>query len=364
MKVKRQRGLERLKPYVPGKPIEEVKREYGLDDVIKLASNENPLGASPRAVAAMEAALERVNVYPDGQSYELRQALAGHLGVAMEQVTVSNGADGSIMGICLAFLDEDSQVVVSQSSFPVYDIYTHIMRAELIKVPLRGYGLDLEGMAEAVSANERTRVVFVCNPNNPTGTIVTQDEVDSFLQRVPEHVLVVLDEAYYELVESDDYPESLRYVREGRPNVLILRTFSKVYGLAGVRLGYGIGHPDLLACLHQVKEPFAVNLLAQAAGRAALEDEVFLKRTVETNREERRFLYQELERLGLSYIPSHTNFVLVEIGPRAGEVVQGLLEAGVIVRPCEGYDLPDFVRVTIGSREQNERFVHSLAHVL
>lgn len=360
--VQRQRGLDHLKPYVPGKPVEEVKREYGLDDVIKLASNENPLGTSPKAVAAMREALARINVYPDGQSYDLRQALARRFDLPMETVTVGNGADGLIMELCMAFLDEESEVIVSASSFPVYDIYTYIMRAELVKTPLKDYGLDLEAMADAVT--ERTRVIFVCNPNNPTGTVVTADEVDRFMRRIPEHVLVVFDEAYYEFVDADDYPTTMDYVREGRQNVLILRTFSKVYGLAGIRLGYGIGHPDVLACLHQVKEPFAVNLLAQAAGLAALGDSAFLERTVTTNCAERHFLYGELERLGLFYVSSHTNFVMVEIGPQAGDVVEALLKAGVIVRPCGGYDLPDFVRVTIGERGQNERFVHSLARIL
>jgi histidinol-phosphate aminotransferase len=360
--VQRQCGLDCLKPYVPGKPIEEVKREYGLDDVIKLASNENPLGTSPKAIAAMEAALTGVNVYPDGQSYELRQALARRFDVSMDYVTAGNGADGLILGICMAFLEEESEVVVSVSSFPVYDIYTHIMRAELVKTPLKEHGLDLEAMADAI--NERTRVVFVCNPNNPTGTIVSADEVDRFMERVPDHVLVVFDEAYYEFVDSDTYSETIHYVRDGRRNVLILRTFSKVYGLAGIRLGYGIGHPDVLACLHQVKEPFAVNLLAQAAGLAALEDTAFLEQTVARNREERHFLYEALTRMGLSYVPSHTNFVSVEIGPQAGDVIQGLLEMGVIVRPCVAYDLPDFARVTIGDRAQNERFIHSLELIL
>ena len=360
--VQRQRGLDSLKPYTPGKPIEEVKREYGLDDVIKLASNENSWGTSPKAIAAMEAVLTGVHIYPDSQSYDLRQALARFLNVSMDYVTVGNGADGLIMEICMAFLGENSKVVVSASSFPVYDIYTHVMRADLVKVPLKGYRLDLEAMADAI--DEQTKVVFVCNPNNPTGTIASADEVDRFMERVPADVLVVFDEAYYEFVDSDVYPETMQYLREGRENVLILRTFSKVYGLAGVRLGYGIGHPDLIAYLHQVKEPFAVNLLAQAAGLAALEDTAFLEWTIESNRAERQFLHGELDRLGLSYVVGHTNFVLVEIGSQAADVIQGLLEMGVIVRSCVAYDLPDFVRVTIGDRTQNERLIQSLERIL
>jgi histidinol-phosphate aminotransferase len=263
--------------------------------------------------------------------------------------------------VCLAYLDEDSEVIVSRSSFPVYDIYTHVMRATLIKTPLKGYTLDLEAMARAIT--DRTRLVFVCNPNNPTGTIVTAGEVEGFMERVPDHVLVVFDEAYYELVDSEEYPDTLRYVREGRGNVMVVRTFSKIYGIAGIRLGYAIGTPEVLAPLNRVKEPFAVNLLAQVAGIAALEDEEFLKKSVQANHEGRLFLYREFDRLGLRYLQSHANFVLVEIGPQATEVQQRLLEKGVIVRPCISYNLPNWLRITVGSEAQNARLVRTLEGV-
>jgi len=360
--VKPQRGLDAIKPYVPGKPIEEVQREYGLEDVIKLASNENPLGTSPKALAALEEALPRLNSYPDGQSYYLRHVIAQHLGVEPEQVTVGNGLDGLIMQTCMAYLDENSEAIVSQSSFPVYDIYTHVMRATLIKTPLKNYGLDLEAMAQAIS--DSTKLVFACNPNNPTGTVVTADEVEAFMSRVPDHVLVVFDEAYYEFVDADRFPDTLRYVRDGRQNVMVMRTFSKVYGLAGARLGCAVAAPQVLAPLNLVKEPFAVNLLAQAAGIAALEDEAFLEASVATNHAGRLFLYGEFERLGLPYIESHTNFILVKIGPQAGTVAQMLLERGVIVRPCAGYDLPNCLRITVGSQAQNTRLVEALEGVL
>lgn len=360
--VKHQPGVDALSPYVPGTPIEEVRRQYGLESVIKLASNENPLGPSPRAVRAIREELEHVNLYPDAQSHDLRHALADFLDVEMDFVAAANGADGIILQVCLAYLGEDSEVVVSRSSFPVYDMYTHIMRARLVKTPLKGYGIDLDAMAEAVTA--RTKVVFVCNPNNPTGTVVTADEVEAFMDRVPDHVLVVFDEAYYELVDDADYPETLGYVREGRPNVLVVRTFSKVYGLAGIRLGYGVAIPQVLEPLNRVKEPFAVNLLAQAAGIGALEDEGFLKTTVELTRRERRYLYAEFDSLDLEYVPSHTNFILVKIGADAGAVQERLKEKGVIVRPCDCYDLPDFLRITIGDRQQNSRLVSTLESVL
>jgi histidinol-phosphate aminotransferase len=362
VKVRPQHGLDHLKPYVPGTPIEEVQRKYGLKHVIKLASNENPLGTSPQALDAIREALPRLNYYPDSQCHNLRGALADYHQVDPEQIVVGNGADGIITQVCMAYLDQDSEVIVSQSSFPVYDIFTHIMRARLVKTPLRDYRLDLDAMAAAVTV--QTKLVFVCNPNNPTGTIVTAAEVEAFMSCVPDNVLVVFDEAYYELVDSDDYPDTFEYLRQGRENVIIMRTFSKVYGLAGIRLGYAVGLPSVLAPLNRAKESFAVNLLAQAAGVAALQDQEFLRRTVEANRASRQWLYGQFDRLGLFYVPSHTNFVLVRVGPQAVEIQQALLRRGVIVRPCDGYDLSDFLRVTVGTPEQDARFIEALDAVL
>jgi histidinol-phosphate aminotransferase len=262
----------------------------------------------------------------------------------------------------MAYLDEGDEVVISESSFPVYDIYTHVMRAETVKTGLKDYRLDLDAMADAVTP--RTKMIFVCNPNNPTGTIVTADEVTAFMERIPDDVLVIFDEAYYEMVDDEEYPETLTYVHEGRKNVMITRTFSKVFGLAGVRLGYAIAAPEVLAPLNRVKEPFAVNLLAQAAGIGALEDLGFMEKTVAFTRRERRFLREGFEEMGLETIPSQTNFMLVKIGPDAAQVQEGLVKRGVIVRPCNGYNLPTFLRVTVGSREQNERLIGALEEVL
>lgn len=360
--VAHQCGLDGLREYVPGTPIEKVQRDYGLEDVLKLASNENPLGPSPEAVEAIRRALPKLNRYPDGESYYLRRALGSYLKVDPSFVAVGNGADGLIMQVCMAYLDEASEVVVSSTSFPVYDIYTLVMRAMLIKTPMRDYRLDLEAMLEAITA--QTRLVFVCNPNNPTGTIVTAQEVKRFMARVPDHVLVVFDEAYYEMVDSHVYPETMDFVREGRSNVLVMRTFSKAFGLAGVRLGYAVALPQLLGPLNRVKEPFAVNSLAQAAGVAALEDTGFLRETIRITQEERRFLQDELDRLGLETVPSQTNFVLVKVGDCAGQVQQALLRRGLIVRSCSGYDLPCFLRITVGTRDQNERLLSGMREVL
>jgi histidinol-phosphate aminotransferase len=362
--IREQRGLAALREYVPGTPIEEVQREYGIKDVIKLASNENPLGPSPKAVAAIEKALPKLNLYPDGQSYYLRHALADHLGpgIEAEQVAVGNGADGLIMQTCMALLDEGCEAIVSRSSFPVYDIFINVMRAKLVKTPMRDLCLDLEGMAGAI--NERTRLIFVCNPNNPTGTIVTQDEVDAFMTRVPEDVLVIFDEAYFEMADSDAFPETLEYVREGRPNVMVMRSFSKIYGLAGIRVGYAAAAPEILATLYKVKEPFSVNLLAQAAAIAALEDKGYFEASVAANHAGRLYLYAEFDRLGMRYTPSHTNFVLVEFGPQALVIYEALLRKGVILRPCTAYDLPECLRITVGSGEQNARLIQALEEVL
>jgi histidinol-phosphate aminotransferase len=360
--IRQQRGLDAIRPYVPGKPIEEVQREYGITDVIKLASNENLLGVSPRVLAAMTAALPELNYYPDAQCYALGRAIARHLGLAAEQIRIGNGADGIIRELCVAYLDDGDEVLVSRSSFPVYDISTHVMRGKLVKTPMKDYRFDLEAMAGAITP--RTKLLFVCNPNNPTGTIVTAAEVASFMAGVPDHVLVVFDEAYYEFVDSDDYPDSLRYVREGRKNVIVLRTFSKAYGIAGIRLGYGVAAAELLAPLRASTESFPVNRLAQAAGLAALEDDEFVKKTVEINRAGRLYLYEQFERLGLKYVKSHGNFVLLEVGPDAAAVYQRLLQRGVIVRPCIVYDLPECLRVTVGTPAQNARFIATLEDVL
>jgi histidinol-phosphate aminotransferase len=361
--IHHQYGLDSIKPYVPGKPIEDVKREYGLDDVIKLASNENPLGVSPKALVAMEHALNGLNKYPDGAGYELRTALAKHFDVEMAQVAIGNGADDLILELSMAYLEDGDEVVVSRSSFPMYDIYASAMRAKMVKTALtEDLGIDLNAMAEAITS--RTKLIYVCNPNNPTGRIVSADDVDAFIQRVPENVLIILDEAYFEMVDSANYPDSLAYIREGRKNIFVLRTFSKVYGLAGIRIGYGFSHPDVISTLLRIKPPFNVNVLAQAAGIAALEDHDFVAKSVDGNREGRRFLMREFDRLDLTYAESHTNFVLVRMGPNASDVQQRLLETGIIVRPCGAYELPEYLRVSIGTADQNERFIRTLRDVL
>ena len=361
-KIIQQPGLDLIPDYRPGLQIEEIQREYGITDIVKLASNENPLGVSPKAIEAIENMVRKVNLYPDGQSFSLRNSLARHLHVLPEQVMIGNGEDGLILEICLSFLDETSEAIVSCSSFPIYDIYIRTMRSKLVKTPLHEFQLDLHAMADAVT--DHTKVIFVCNPNNPTGTSISAADTAAFLSRVPENVLVIFDEAYFEYADTENFPDTIKYIRECRENILVLRTFSKIYGLAGLRLGYVIGAPSVLSALNKVKEPFSVNLLAQTAGLAALEDYEFLQKTLQITLEGRNYLYQEFDRLDLAYIKTQANFILTEIGPRANEIIEKMNCKGVIIRPCSVYDLPYFARISIGTPEQNARLVKTLEEVL
>lgn len=361
--VKPQSGLKAIRPYVPGKPIEEVQREYGLTDIIKLASNENPIGASPVVLRALAEALPGLNVYPDAQAFRLRCAIAAHHGVDADMIRVGNGADGVIRELCVSYLDEGDEMLTSCSSFPVYDISAAVMRARIVKTPLTpDLRFDLQAIANTITS--RTRLIFVCNPNNPTGSIVSADEVSQFMARVPDTAVVVFDEAYYEFADDPAYPDTLPYVLAGRKNVCVLRTFSKAYGIAGIRVGYAIAAPELLNPLRACAESFPVNLLAQVAGEAALRDRAFLEKTVAVNAEGRRQLCQEFDRLGIPTVPSQTNFILAHVGPRARQIYEELLKRGVIVRPCVGYDLPEHLRITIGDHSQNVRLIATLEAVL
>ncbi|SMB92567.1 histidinol phosphate aminotransferase apoenzyme [Thermanaeromonas toyohensis ToBE] len=351
-----------IKPYVPGKPIEEVQRELGIQDVVKLASNENPLGPSPEAVLALREAVEKIHFYPDGTCYYLKEALAAKLGVTPDKLIIGNGTDEILKLLAEAFVNPGEEIVVADPTFSEYEFAAQVMGGRAIKVPCRDFRHDLTAMAEAITS--RTRLVFICNPNNPTGTIVEQDELDAFLAKVPTNVLVVIDEAYNEYVTSPAYPDSLAYVRSGRPNVIVLRTFSKIYGLAGLRVGYGISQPEIIHALNRVREPFNVNFLAQVAATAALKDEIHVAKSREINREGKEFLYRELEALGLQFIPTEANFIFVDVGRDSREVFNRLLRKGVIVRTGDIFGYPTFLRITIGTPRQNQRLIASLREVL
>jgi len=354
-------SILQIRPYVPGKPIEEVERELGLKDVIKLASNENPLGPSPQAVEAMKTAVEKVNIYPDSNSYYIKEALAEHVGLAPENIIVGNGSDELLKLIAEAFLKEGEEVIYGMPSFSEYEFVTRVMAGQVVEVPLKNLTYDLPAIAEKI--NDRTKLIFICNPNNPTGTIVSKDEVAAFMTQVPEDVLVVFDEAYFEYVTDAESANGLDYVRQGR-RAIVLRTFSKIYGLAGLRIGYGLAAPDIIDCLMRVREPFNVNSVAQAGALAALADQAWIKRVLQVNIEGREYWYRELAAMGLDYAPTQGNFLFINLKTSGAAVSQRLMENGIIVRPGHFFGYPEYIRVTMGTMEQNKRFIEVLRQVL
>jgi len=350
-----------LKPYVPGKPVEELEREMGIQGAIKLASNENPLGPSPKAMDAIRNLAAQSHLYPDAGSYYLKEKLSERLGVRHSQIMIGNGSNELLTLIVRAFSTTESHAVISEGAFIAYTIVLNAAGVPTTRVPMSPqWTHDLEAMAAACTDN--TRLLFVANPNNPTGTYNSEEAVRKLLRDVPEHVLVVLDEAYFEYVWADDYPDGMSLLGE-RENLAVLRTFSKSYGLAGIRVGYGVG-PDYVADLVQrVREPFSVNLLGQTAAMAALDDEQFIKDSVQMNREEMLKLVPQLNGLGFSTYETQGNFLLVHAPMGGLKLYDGLLRQGVIVRPLMPYGLTDHVRISIGLPEENERLVEALRAV-
>ncbi len=349
-------GVRGLQPYVPGKPIEDLEREYGVTGAIKLASNESPLGASPKALAAARAALTGMARYPDGGGYALKQALAAKLGVGADQITLGNGSNEILEFAVRAFVSAQDEVIFSQHAFALYPIVTQAVGARGVEVTARHWGHDLAAMRAAITP--RTRLVFIANPNNPTGTWLRSAELRGFLDSVPASVVVVVDEAYFEYVEERDYPNTIDWLAR-YPNLISARTFSKIYGLAGLRVGYGVSSLGVADLLNRVRQPFNVNSIAQAAAVAALADDDHLKKVRRVNADGMGQLVKGFEKLGLSHIPSAGNFVCVEVGD-AGQVYEQLLRAGVIVRPVANYGMPKHLRVTVGLPEENERFLAAL----
>jgi len=352
--------VSRLQPYPVGKPVEEVERELGRP-VVVLASNENPLGPSPKAQEAIRKSLGRLHLYPDGGGHYLRHRLAEIHALDPHYIVLGAGSTALIELVARTFLCPGDEAITSESAFYIYRLAIEATGAGLVLTPMRESRFDLLAIAHAITP--RTKVIYLGNPNNPTGTFFTAEEFKRFMSAVPARVLVVLDEAYYEYVRQPDYSQSLEAVRAGK-NLLVLRTFSKVHGLAGLRLGYGIGHPELMACLNRVRSPFNVSSLAQAAGLAALEDAEHVARSVESNTREMKFLTEELTLLGVRYIPSVANFLLIDTGRDSEEDFMRLLREGVIVRPMKLYGFPTSLRVTVGTRAQNERFLEALQRVM
>lgn len=357
------KGVQALSPYQPGKPIDELARELGLNpaDIVKLASNENPLGPSEKALSAVRDALPELCLYPDGNGFDLKQALAARFEVGMDQITLGNGSNDVLEVIARCFADRDSEVVFSQYAFAVYPLVTQAIGATGISVPAKAWGHDLDAMAAAVT--DRTRLVFVANPNNPTGTVHEAGAVEAFLEKIPARVLVVLDEAYCEYLQGDQYPDGVKLLSRF-PNLIVCRTFSKAWGLAALRVGYSICSPEIADILNRVRQPFNVDTLALAAATAVLDDEDYLERSREVNAAGLQQLEQAFDRLGLDYIPSAGNFVAVDVGGQAQEIYQSLLSQGVIVRPVAGYGMPNHLRVSVGLPAENERFIKALEQAL
>jgi histidinol-phosphate aminotransferase len=351
-----------LTPYEPGKPVEEVQRELGLERVVKLASNEGPFPPFPAALAAIERAAQELNRYPDGGAYRLRTALAERFGLAFEEVAVGAGADGLVDGVSQAFLDAGDEIVCGWPSFPSYVIDAAKLGARAVTVPLSDGRYDLDAILDAVTPS--TKVVYACNPNNPTGTMNTRAELDAYFERVPEHVLTVLDQAYFEYVDDPEYPDGIEYHRRGH-RVLVLRTFSKIYGLAGLRVGWGVGDPSVVTAIGKVRRAFDLNAPAQAAAVASLDDRDEVARRARVNAEQRVRVVEILERHGLACVgPAVANFVYAESGEDdARPLFEALLREGVIVRPLAGFGAPGAIRVTVGSPEDNAFLDEALARV-
>jgi len=354
--------LKTLPTYQPGRPIEEVARELGLpaESIIKVASNENPFGPSPLAVAALQKAVAGVNLYPDGNAFYLKQKLAAKLRVEPSNLVLGNGSNEIIEFVAHALLAPGDDVVVSQFCFAIYPIVAKMFGADVITVPAKNYGHDLSAMLRAITP--KTRIVFVANPNNPTGTLASREEVIHFVNEVPDDVLLVMDEAYIEFL---DEPLDLSpLVRSGvRPNLILMRTFSKIYGLAGLRIGYGIGNPEFIAALEKIRQPFNANLLAQTAALAALDDDEHVRKTRANNFAGLEFFQRAFRAMKLEYVPSAANFILVCVGD-GKKVFEAMQKLGVITRPMAGYQLPEWIRISIGTPKENERCLNVLKTVL
>ena len=354
-------GVLSINAWPAGKPIEEIRAELGLESLALMATNENPLGPSPKAVEAIRAESGKVNRYPQGPCTYLKRKVAARLGIDEQMILFSNGADNCLRIIGCTFLNPGDEVIVAHPAFPVYGIVARVMDAAPVEVPLKDHTHDLAAMAERIGP--KTKLVFVCNPNNPTGTIVGRKQLSAFVEALPDHVVLILDEAYFEFVDDEQYPNALDYIREGR-NVVGLRTFSKLYGIAGLRIGYTLASPELTGVMERVREPFPVSRVAEAAALAALDDEEFKSRVLANNQESKHFFYQSFDRLGLSYAKTHTNFMFVDLGTDAKEAAQALLERGYLIRPGTPWKHPSFARVTFGTVEENRGLVAALTEVL
>ncbi len=361
MKNIARKSILAVKPYIPGKPIDEVRRELGLTKVIKLASNENPYGPSPKVRKAIMEASKNINRYPDGSCYYLRRELAKRLSISPEQLIFGNGSDEIIVLATRVFTSEGDEVVIARPSFLIYEIASKISGAAIKFVPLKDFHYDLAGMKKAVT--RKTKIIFIGNPDNPAGTYVTKGDVLDFLKNLRKDIIVFFDEAYYEFVSAPDYPDTVGFLKRHK-NIIVIRTFSKMFGLAGLRIGYGIGNPQVISLLERVREPFNVNSLAQAAALACLKDKGYYQKILGEIEDGRKELYQGFKKLGLPFVKSATNFILVNVQRNSLEVSQALLKKGVIVRDMGFWGLDTFIRVTIGTKKENREFMKALGEII
>lgn len=355
--------IHNLSTYEPGRPIEEVARELGIEDIagiVKLASNENPLGPSPKALMAIHESAAQMHRYPDGGAFCLKRAISRKLDLDIQQILVGNGSNEMLELLGHVFLQTGKSVVAADRAFIAYKLIASVFSADMISVPMKDLTHDLDAMLAAITPD--TSIIFIANPNNPTGTMVNQETIDRFMSNVPDHVVVCFDEAYIELLPKKEQPDTLKYVRQGL-NVVVLRTFSKTYGLAGLRVGYAVAPSDCIQLLNKVREPFNTNAMALAAAEAALGDDEHVEQTIALIQEELKFLTRELSRIGIPYVPSVANFILAEV-KNGRDCFELLQKKGVIVRPMDGYGLPDHIRITIGTRKENEKFITVLEEIL
>jgi len=350
-----------IKPYVPGKPIDEVKREFGLKEVIKLASNENPYSPSPKVIKAINSAVQNINRYPDGHCFYLREVLSQHIKVKPDQIVFGNGSDELIVMAARLFVNEGDEVIIAKPSFLIYDIASKIAGAVIKSIPLKDFHYDLDGMKKAIT--DKTRIIFLGNPDNPAGTYLKQKDVEGFLKGVPPDVLVFMDEAYYEYVNASDYVDSIKLLNKYK-NLIVTRTFSKMYGLAGLRIGYGVCDSELCDLFDRIREPFNINSIAQSAAIACLQDKVYYRNVAKKIETQKKFLYDSFKRLKLSSQPSSTNFILVHVKQDATDISRKLMKNGVIVRDMSTWGMEQYIRITVGSKDENRTLIKIMEKVL
>jgi len=362
MPLQPRKAIGEVHPYIPGKPIEEVKRELGItEEIVKLASNENPIGTSQMAIEAMQKEIPRMYLYPDNECFYLKKKLAEHLGVLPSNIMVCNGSVEAMLLATLTYLNPKDVFIAGEQSFAMAKISAKLMGGSFKAVPETNYKHDLDAIRNTI--DKQTKIIYVDNPCNPLGTKLCRKEIAEFVNSIPDGILIIMDEAYYEFVKDDDFPHSIDFIKQGK-NILILRTFSKIYGLAGLRIGYGISTENIIATINKTRLPFSVNRVAQIAALAALEDNEHIRKTLEVNEEGKNYLMAEFDKMGIFHIPTCTNFISIKTTSQGQELFSALQKKGIIIRPLANYGIPDFVRITIGTMEQNKHFIETLKQIL